>query len=385
MEGRFFVTRISTPITLDPDRSHPTFRGSVATMRSFRERVLAGTIALSVAGSLLIGTPAAIGAQDGTGGATPTPPNPCSVQTAAWSADLAIATPTPTETAIATATPVITSATPIGSPAASPNAATPVTTPTIAPTATPSTPAVDADAILADDLRTASIAVLGCLRTGDADTLVQITSDAYRGALVGIDGSISADDYKLLAASLSILPYDLASITDVTSTGDTTATATVTYLVGQQVRSGTWEFTLTEVGGTTAWVLTSETLVAPTTPENVATVDVTLADNAFTLSQDTISASDVLFSITNEDEIDHEFFVVQLGNGTTTQTLLTSPGPQLPNGVMFVGQVTIPASGEGQILLADLEPGTYAVVDLLPDEDGLPHLSTGMETTFTID
>jgi len=49
-----------------------------------------------------------------------------------------------------------------------------------------------------------------------------------------------------------------------------------------------------------------------------------------------------------------------------------------------VGQETIPAGETRTLVFVDLAPGTYTVVCLLPDEDGVPHVALGETATFTV-
>jgi hypothetical protein len=114
-------------------------------------------------------------------------------------------------------------------------------------------------------------------------------------------------------------------------------------------------------------------------------VDVQITENRYTLDTDTVSGETVQFNATNADAVDHELLVLRLEGDAKTSDLLTTPGPTLPKGISFIGQATIPAGAEGRLLLADLEPGKYAIVCLLQNEDGLPHLADGMETSFTVE
>ena len=338
--------------------------------------MLAGTLALSMVGGLLTGSPAIIAAQDGTGASTPVPPVTCVIPVATWNGTTASSVmPTATATATSTASTPVAGSTPVAvaSPASS-VAATPAASPvSTAPTA------------LEDDLTSSATAVLKCLSGGNVDQLVTFTSDTFRGQLIGSDQPISATDYAALAPTLPVLPYALISVTDATGSGKDAASATVTYSVGKQVRTGTWDFTLGKVAGKQTWMLQNVTPSAVTAPANATKVDVAIKSNAFTLSPAKISSKDALFTIENGDAEDHEMFVIQLASGTKSDALLTNTGAGLPKGVTFVGQVTVPAGGEGQLLLSGLAKGTYTVVDLFPGKDGLPHLSGGMEATFTVE
>ncbi|HEU0164853.1 MAG TPA: hypothetical protein VFQ54_07385 [Thermomicrobiales bacterium] len=364
------------------------------TRRSWRHRVLAATMTVSLVGSAVAGTAGLAGAQDGTGAATPTPPEACAVSPATWSkaiADAPTATPAPSPTVAPTtaASPII-DGTPGASPAATPQASpvVPVViTPTTAPTGTPPPTAAD---LLQHDLTATSAAIVGCLSEGKAPTLVKLTGDDFRGQLIGSDQAIGADDFLSLADTLPVLPYHLLTVTDATVDEDSarsdniTATAVVTYTVGKQIRAGTWTFHWTKVDGKAAWVLESEAPRAPAAPDGAAKANVTIKDNKFQLATGSFPDADVSFTIKNEDAADHEFFVIQLGGSVKADSLLTNTGPGLPKGVTFIGQVTVLAGDSSQIVLTGLAPGTYTVVDLLPDDEGIPHLSDGMEATFTI-
>jgi len=76
--------------------------------------------------------------------------------------------------------------------------------------------------------------------------------------------------------------------------------------------------------------------------------------------------------------------VLHLADGMTIDSLLKHSGPDLPDGVTYMGQVTIPARSSGNLVLVGLKPGTYSIVDLLPAENGVPHLAVGMQATLTI-
>ena len=375
--GRGILVTNVTPILRTSDLhdiATPTSGGT------WRRRMLAGTVALSLVGGLLAGSPAIIAAQDGTGASTPVPPVTCVIPVATWngtSASSAKATATTTTTA---STPIPAS-TPGSTPmaGASPASSAAATPPLLASPVSPTTTALE------NDLTASATAVLKCLSGGNVDQLITFTSDTFRGQLIGSDQPINATDYAVLAPTLPVLPYSLISVTDVTSSGKDAASAAVTYSVGKQIRTATWDFTLGKVNGKQTWTLQSETPTAVTTPATAAKVDVAIKGNAFTLSPAKINSKDVLFTIKNGDAEDHEMLVVQLASGTKSDALLTNTGAGLPKGVTFVGQVTVPASGEGQLLLSELAKGTYTVVDLFPGKDGLPHLSGGMEATFTVE
>lgn len=311
----------------------------------------ASMIGLALAGMLGLGIPMPGMAQDGTGAATPTPPSACTIPRA--TIDLA-------NPPSADASPV---ATPIASPEASPVATDPLNA----------------------ELLGAANTIAGCLNEQDAETYAMITSDDYRGALFGLDEPLSAAAYEELASTLPDVDHRIVELDDVTIVDDTTTTATVTHVSAYQQRTAVWTFVQEDVEGVQAWVLDREEPVAPVVPEGAEEIAIEIADNRYDLSSDSIATPDVVFSLTNNDDIDHEALVLSFARGTTIDDLLQNPGPTLPEGVTFIGQATIPGEADGTMVLADLPPGSYTIVCLLPDDEGLPHLASGMVTEFTVE
>lgn len=321
------------------DRFHPRIH-----------RLATGLAGVTLAGVLSIGGAIPGTAQDGTGAATPTPPSACTIP----GTTIDLENPPTGE-----ATPAAEDATPV----ATPEAADPLTT----------------------ELLGTANTIAGCLNEQDFETYAKITSDDYRAALFGLDEPLSAAAYEELASTLPEIDHRIVELDDVTIVDDTTVTATVTYVTAYQQRTGTWTFIQQEVDGVLAWVLDREEPVAPVAPEDAEEVAIEIADNRYSLSSESITTPDVVFSLTNADDTDHEALVLSLAGGTTTDDLLRNPGPSLPEGVTFIGQATIPAGANGMMVLADLPPGTYTIVCLLPDEEGLPHLASGMATEFTVE
>jgi hypothetical protein len=331
-------------------------------------------LAAIIAASLTMSGSAAL-AQDGTGAATPTPPSAC-------------------EIVPATTTGGATSATPQTAPAESP-AATPATGSGNIPVVfVGASPEADSEAEetetsaadpLTQDLEAASTAIAGCLSDGQYETLVRITGDTYRGQLIGFGAPLSAGEFTLVAPMLPQVPYQIISVENATSTSDTTATAEVTYELAHQLRLSTWEFELQEIDGQDVWTLQSETPMAPVAPQNTDTLTVEIGEGGYTIADATVQGPSVAIEASNTDDVDHEVLVLRLASGATTDDLLTNTEPTLPEGVTYIGQATVPAGSQGTLLLSGLQPGTYTIVDLLPNAAGLPNLSDGMEITFTVE
>src|SRR5690606_36991179 len=199
---------------------------------------------------------------------------------------------------------------------------------------------------------------------------------------IGTPQELPTDLYATLAETFPPTDAAILEIANATLVDDTQASADVVWQVGHQVRVDRWFFTLERVQGLTMWVVDRAEPGTYTPATEATRIDVTIADNRYDLGATTVDGDAVQFDARNDDGVDHELLVLRLEGDASTSALLTTPGPEFPEGITFIGQATIPASASGSMLLVDLEPGTYAFVCLLTDENGLPHLEKGMEATF---
>lgn len=339
---------------------------------TWRNRVVAALATLSLASGLVFASTASH-AQDGTGGAPPLEETDCVLVPASDIDDLLDGSDlaeTPAE-----ATPVTDGidATPIGPPAS------PVATP-VAESAL----AFDAE-LLQEDLTATVTSLMSCLDEGNATQIVNRTSATFRGQLIGSPTALSGGVFTSLYDTLPQVDYSAIEITNVQLVDESIATAEVVWQLANQVRVDTWTFSLGRVQGLSMWTIERAEPGSVTPSIEAQSVDVTISGNRYELSEDTVDGDSVLFNATNEDPTDHELLVLQLDDDVSTGTLLTTPGPQLPSGVTLIGQATIGADSEGYLLLSGLERGTYTIVCLLPDENGLPHLADGMEASFEVE
>jgi len=339
----------------DHHRAHPR-----------RNRIVAGVATLSLASTLLLAAPASI-AQDGTGGAPPLEETGC-VLVPASDID------------------ALKAGRDAGSPVASPVAATPAAgaSPVASPVATPvAGPTFNADLLL-EDLTATSTSLASCLTEGRFIDVADRTSPLFRGQLIGTPQELPTALYATLAETFPPTDAAILEIANATLVDDTQASADVVWQVGHQVRVDRWFFTLERVQGLTMWVVDRAEPGTYTPATEATRIDVTIADNRYDLGATTVDGDAVQFDARNDDGVDHELLVLRLEGDASTSALLTTPGPEFPEGITFIGQATIPASASGSMLLVDLEPGTYAIVCLLTDENGLPHLADGMEATFEV-
>ena len=123
--------------------------------------------------------------------------------------------------------------------------------------------------------------------------------------------------------------------------------------------------------------------VAPVTP-NVVTV--TATDYAFDAPAE-IPAGMTTFHLVNKGPDVHHIQLVKLEQGKTLDELVKSlrPDKPMPGWAIQMGGPNTPRPGGG---ISDgtlkLEPGSYAMICLIPAPDGVPHFVKGMTKTFTV-
>ncbi len=336
---------------------------------TIRHRLVAASLALSLAGGVALTLPGlGIAQDDGTGAATPRPPTNCQIVIA--TAEPAPASPEASPVAAGVATPV-------GSPVPG-DPATPLASPIVADVPT------DPNAPLVDELYATTEALFACLNERNFELYAQLTSDALRGQLFGSDQPLGATEFVILAESLADADNRTLDVSAFERIDETTVTVEVTYVSAYQQRTGIWTFSKETVDGLDAWILQSEAVIPTEAPAGAVEIDVTFDDLAYELQPDSVAGSDVILNLANPTADDHEALVLRLDDGVTTDALLQSTSAGLPEGITLIGQSTVLAGGEGTMLLTGLAPGAYTIVDLFPDENGIPHLSSGMVATFTV-
>lgn len=108
-------------------------------------------------------------------------------------------------------------------------------------------------------------------------------------------------------------------------------------------------------------------------------VVVTARDFAFQ-APDTIAAGVTEFRLHNVGPSLHHVTLLRLGEGKTLADLYHAmgPGAPLPVWAVLIGGPNSPAPGAWASATLSLTPGHYAMICVIPDSAGVPHLAHGM-------
>jgi hypothetical protein len=266
---------------------------------------------------------------------------------------------------------------PIGSLASTPAAeATPLSAPAQA------TPVSSRDELKAGLTNLVQV-VSACQSAGDFETMSKLVTEKYLGQVYGGGPRMSRDTFLVIASNLPDQKVRFRGFDDLSVTGPGEARANVRLIVGNQLLFQRLNF-VEDPKHPGYWLIDSAEPLRVRAPRDHDTLRLTITGNRYSPDALTADNGTVSIHVNNSDKEDHELLVLKLADGVTTSDLLTTEGPGFPDGVSYLGQVTVPARGSGSMVLVDLKPGTYAVVDLLPSDNGVPHLATGMSATLTI-
>jgi hypothetical protein len=273
--------------------------------------------------------------------------------------------------------------------------ATPLASPEASPVSASATPTARGEIVAGDlDRLVRSLAV--CLTEGDYETASRLVTPAYRGIIVGTGEELDAETFVAVAESLTATPLTIRSVRDVRIERNERASAEVLSVVANELVRARWTFELVgpETGRQTnaegspepnrRWIVASAEPLRVEPPTGAEQVEVTLVEYAIDLDPTTVDSDAVVLNVENEGELDHEIVVLRLEGDATIDSLIYQPGPTLPEGITFAGQLNVEAGREATLTLVDLEPGDYAVVDLSPGAGGVPNLSRGMGAMLTV-
>lgn len=303
-----------------------------------------------------------------------------------------------------------TPATPAASPDASPEGS-PAATPIAVQPADPETAAL-LESIIRD--------VADCQTTGNFDAVSRMSTERYLGQLLAGDGKFPRAAYVAIAQSLPLVPITILSVQDSVIKGKK-ASVTVLALHGKELNLSRFtlvrgdapkaastpaaeatgepeivadDATVAPDAAATAtptvkvprrgWLIDSETPMALEPPINATTIDVSITDRRIKIDPKTTTNGTIVLRGTNDGDDTHEMLVIKVDAGSSVDAILRAAGPAFPAGLTFIGQTTINPGDSADLILVDLTPGTYAIVDLLPDAEGVPHLVSGLYATFKL-
>ena len=262
-------------------------------------------------------------------------------------------------------------ATPLASPVAS------ATTTSPASTATTST----VDQATADDLQGLAFAIVNCTSQSQISTLETLVTDTLLSQVYAGGDALSHEDLIAIASVTVVPQQQLLAFDNLQQNGDSVS-AEVIYTSGNQLLHERWTFVKDASGS--GWVLDTEETLPALTQAGASVTTVTIRDNGLKANPREVKGPNVVIHSTNGDKVAHEVLVLRLPAGATTDLLLEEPGPNLPDGVDFIGQVTVPAGGEALLPLIDLPAGNYVVVDMLLDGNGTPYLANGYKARLIV-
>ncbi|MEK7668958.1 MAG: hypothetical protein AAB409_09935 [Gemmatimonadota bacterium] len=120
-------------------------------------------------------------------------------------------------------------------------------------------------------------------------------------------------------------------------------------------------------------------------PPPVPVVTFTATDFAFQ-GPDTIPSGVVTLRLVNRGPSLHHVQMMQLGEGKTYDSLLAAlrnPGPP-PAWARLVAGPNPPAPGDSAEITQTLRPGNYAMICVIPNERGVPHIAMGMAKPLVV-
>lgn len=226
-------------------------------------------------------------------------------------------------------------------------------------------------------------AVGACLTDGDFETMSQMVTEQYLGMAYGGGPRMSRETFLALASALPAPPVRFRDLDDLRVLDDGEVRANIKLIVGNQLTFDRIVFVESRAGSG-IWRMDSTEPLRVQPPRDHSEVEVGLLDHQYSPGTFSAEGSTIDVLLTNSGKVAHEFLLLRLAEGVTTGTLLIAPGPGLPEGADYLAQITVPAGESANLVLVGMKPGTYTVVDLLPNESGVPHLALGMQATFTV-
>ena len=234
-----------------------------------------------------------------------------------------------------------------------------------------------ADETAADEAIAAAENVFNCLNGGNAEGFAALLTANFMLSVTG-----SANPYDVVTGFGEILPIGVRSIGNAQTYDDGRISVDVAHTgftaFGPAQVNQSRMFFVEENGYFLLDAAQSLPVEGATT-----TIDVTLRDYEFELSQSTASGDLIAFNLTNSGQYPHEFAVVQLPEGATPDQVLAGEVPE--EEILFHGVNFAEPGGSSSFALEGLAAGTYFAVCFVDEPEGIPHLARGMVAEFTVE
>ena len=122
-----------------------------------------------------------------------------------------------------------------------------------------------------------------------------------------------------------------------------------------------------------------------TTSTEASVLRVTASDFTFDVP-DQVPAGVTTIRLINQGPSLHHVELVRLDEGKTLVDFLTAlkAGGPPPAWASMIGGPNDPEFGDSTTVIMTLEPGSYAMICLIPGADGLPHVMKGMAKAITV-
>lgn len=255
-------------------------------------------------------------------------------------------------------------------------------------------PVVPADQATTDQIGALVDSLAACLTSGNAQAVSDLVTDRYLADAYGAGQRMTKEDYLALAPAAPVVPVTVVSVGQVDFASNETATAQVVTIQGNQLRTEDWTFlfrrsravsaTPSATPGEGHWLVHQVSVLTSAPPQGAAEMKAVQSDYAIKLTPASVQGSDLVVTVQNTGKETHEFLALKLGAGASLDQLVRPTSDTFPSNIQVIGQETVAPGETRTLVFVDLAPGTYTVVCLLPDADGVPHLALGETATFTV-
>jgi uncharacterized cupredoxin-like copper-binding protein len=237
------------------------------------------------------------------------------------------------------------------------------------------------------DVEAAMQAVADAYNSGDVEAFLALVSDDFVANAFGGFGASTKDDLRQAAAAGEFTvgdpPIENLEVTDVTVSGDS---ATLDQSHQEERALLNERFTFVRAGDT--WLVDDFEPIRAEAPEGATEADLGLVEFAFNLTTLSFPVGDVTFQASNDGEQPHEMIVAKMPEDVTLEEALQAEDVEALGVEDIAFFAPINPGAEATWTVTDLEPGRYAYVCFIPDEDdleGTPHALKGMAGEFTVE